>query len=579
MVKYTFMIKFFLFLFLLLFFPTTTYAINNPLSVSNNKVGIHLINPTNSEVEEAAGLVNTSGGSWGYVTVTIRRDDKDFDKWQNFFNELRRKHLIPLLRVTTIPEGNFWKAVEEGEADSWANFLDSLNWPTKNRYIIVYNEPNHGQEWGNSVDAKGYAKVLDQFITKLKAKNSDFFVLNAGLDASAPQKIPAYQDEVSYLTEMNQEVPGIFNKLDGWVSHSYPNPDYSGSPRSTGRGSIRNYLWELSILKGLGLTKDLPIFITETGWKHSEGLRTEGGYPTSEVVGQYLKQAFDEAWNDPRIAAVTPFLLDYQESPFDHFSFKRPSGQKNSVLGESSDASSKFYPQYQSLASLVKSSGQPVQLESGLLVEGEVYKSIVSGQSYDIPLTFKNTGQAIWGEKGPIKLVILKGGQALNADVEDSNARIEPGQTITYHFRVKSPQAGTYNISLALYDGPVKVDTQPLDFTTEVKSPVILVIKSSLQWKNNFAGEYLLSVLSAVGETTRKVVLGNKGVSEEIEAKDLLPDYQFYFTLNKPFYKPKTINQKLTSGVNTLDFGELQPDIGSAVLHPDQLWKLLPFSN
>lgn len=573
----------FLFLFIICYLILGTSkaeAVTNPLSVANNKVGIHLINPTNSEADEAADLVNSSGGGWGYVTVTIRSDDKDFDKWQNFFNELRKKHLIPLLRLATTPQGDFWKTADSNQVGSWANFLDSLNWPTRNRYVIIYNEPNHAQEWGNNVDAKSYARILDQFITTLKNKNGDFFVLNAGLDSSAPQKLPAYEDEINFLAEMNQEVPGIFNKLDGWVSHSYPNPDYSGSPNASGRGSIRNYQWELSVLNGLGLTKDLPIFITETGWKHSEGLKVDNSYPNSETVGQYLKQAFQEAWNDPKIVAVTPFLLDYQDSPFDHFSFKRPAESGiGTVLGASNDLSIQFYPQYISLAQLNKTPGQPIQLESGLLIEGEVYKSIVSGQSYDIPLTFKNTGQAIWGEKGPIKLVILRGGQPLDARIDESNSTIEPGQKLTYHLKVKSPQVGAYNVSLALYDGPVKVDTQPLDFTTEVKSPVVLVVKASLAWKKNLSGDYLLSVLSAVGESTRHIILGDKGISEEIEARDLLPDYQFYFTLKKPFYKPKTINQRLVSGINTLDFGELQPDIGSAILHPADLWKLLPFSN
>ncbi len=51
------------------------YAIYDPLSVSNNRFGIHILNP--SEVEKAAELVNSSGGDWGYVTIPIRANDRD----------------------------------------------------------------------------------------------------------------------------------------------------------------------------------------------------------------------------------------------------------------------------------------------------------------------------------------------------------------------------------------------------------------------------------------------------------------------------------------------------------------------
>ncbi len=100
-----------------------------------------------------------------------------------------------------------------------------------------------------------------------------------------------------------------------------------------------------------------------------------------------------------------------------------------------------------------------------------------------------------------------------------------------------------------------------------------------LGWKKDFAGTYILKVRGASGESAQSIVLNKEGVSGEIEARYLLPDYPFEFSLERPFYQPKTISQKVYTGVNILDFGVLQPDIISALLHPKEFWQLLPFSN
>src|SRR3990167_2731264 len=262
------MFKIFLFISLLIFnftlFTSTAKAVVDSLSVPNNKFGIHIISATPDESSPAAELVNTNG-DWGHITFLIESKDRNENKWQEFFNDLRRRHLIPIVRLATKPLNEHWERPYEGEEQAWADFLDSLNWPTKNRYVIIYNEPNHATEWGGVVDAKSYAQILDKMITALKIRSEDFFVMNAGFDASAPHKPPKYFDEVAFLKEMDKTVPGIFEKLDGWVSHSYPNPEFSGSPDALGRGTVRGWFWELQQLRNMGVVKNLPVFITETG--------------------------------------------------------------------------------------------------------------------------------------------------------------------------------------------------------------------------------------------------------------------------------------------------------------------------
>lgn len=569
----------FLYIYYQLINPDNVKAVVEPLQSPNNKFGIHIISATSDELKSAKELVNSSGGDWGYITVLIESKDRNVSKWQSFFDELRVNHLIPIVRLATQPEGVYWKRPYEGEEIAWADFLNNLNWPAKNRYVVIYNEPNQAQEWGNLVDAKSYARVLYKTITALKEKSDDFFVLNAGFDASAPEKRPSYQDEYTYLKEMESEVPGIFNRLDGWVSHSYPNPGFVGLPTSSGRGTVKTFEWELQVLSSLGVTKSLPVFITETGWKHAEGINFDKSLPLSEKVAQYYQYAFQSVWNNPRITAVTPFLLNYQEHPFDHFSLKKITGEKqdSKILGLQFP---EYYPIYETIANLPKNSGKPVQSNKAKLVGGEVYPSIVAQEEYFIPLTFKNIGQSIWNESGQIKLVAEEGKEALG--IQDiglpTEKKVKPNEEYTFYIKLKSKSKQKLKLALNLYQDNQRFENDSFGFEIEVKSPVVLRVKSSLLWKKDFSGEYFLSLPTIIGENIQKIILNNSGESDKIQVHYLLPDYDFDFTLKKPFYKPKTLHKHLVSGENELDFGTLQPDLRSAILQPKELWRLLPFS-
>ena len=120
---------------------------------------------------------------------------------------------------------------------------------------------------------------------------------------------------------MNEAVPGIFGKLDGWASHSYPQPNFSGSPLGTGRQSIRAYEEELKFLSEEFEIKNLPVFITETGWMHDVGKTFNNQYLSMDAVAENFKIAYKEVWlPDDRVVAVTPFSIWY-DTPFDHFSW------------------------------------------------------------------------------------------------------------------------------------------------------------------------------------------------------------------------------------------------------------------
>lgn len=348
-----------LFLLCLLFFlliPSKVNAIYNPLILPNNKFGIHIL--SENDISAAAALVNSAGGDWGYVTVVMRDDERDEKRWNNFFADLQQNHLIPIVRLATHLENNSWRVPSMDEAEKWADFLDNLSWPIQNRYIIFFNEPNHAKEWGGKVNPQEYALVLEKFITTFKNKNKDFFVLPAGLDLAAPQANQTI-DVYTYMTLMNRAVPRIFTLLDGWSSHSYPNPNFASKPDRTGRISIRGFEWELLVLRErFGVREDIPVFITETGWARSEQL-------TPGEIAENYRTAFTQIWTHRQIVAVTPFLLRYDESLFAPFSFAIPK------------AEAAYYPQYDTIKILPKLAGYPLGLQKtplGKLVEKDLLR-------------------------------------------------------------------------------------------------------------------------------------------------------------------------------------------------------------
>ncbi len=306
---------------LFLFLPNqTALAAENPVAVANNKVGIHIL--SGLELPQAAELVNSKGGDWGYVIVPIQSGDKDLIKWQKFMDDCKKYRVIPVIRLAT--EGDYfntsvWREPTPSDIIDFANFLNSLDWPTKNRYVIVFNEVNRGDEWGGAANPKEYAEILSFAVSVFKSKTPDFFMISAGLDNAAPEEGTKYMNQYSYLKRMNEAVPGIFNQLDGLSSHSYPNPGFSQPPDDKGQMGISSFVYERTLVKSMS-NKLLPVFITETGWvsdKVSDDQRAE-----------YYKKAFATVWNDPGVVAVMPFLLQAGAGPFEKFTFIKGNGEK-----------------------------------------------------------------------------------------------------------------------------------------------------------------------------------------------------------------------------------------------------------
>jgi len=394
---------FFVIIFLLSFKPT--FAVVDPSDIPNNKFGIHIF--SEKDLQNAANLVNSNGGDWGYVTLVITEAERDHDRWQKVFDQMRRLHLIPIVRLATKASGSTWDAPSEAEINNWVAFLNSLNWVVENRYIVINNEPNHAAEWGGRIDPAGYALYLKQISIKLKSASSDFFILPAGLDPSSTNTSTTMTENRFFL-QMKNAQPDVFNFIDGWTSHPYPN------------AGIDIYEQELSFIG-----KSLPVFITETGWPNNK-------YSESQISTN-LTKAFTNTWNNPKIIAVTPFILDYTASPFDIYSWKKNDGS--------------FYSYYFDIQKMAKIAGTPVQIESGQIFGAFAQPIIITGTDFVGAILAKNTGQTIWTQNN---MNIGNESGDLNLKAFSMNG-IEPTKLGMIFFRASQPQTeGFYTNSLFL---------------------------------------------------------------------------------------------------------------------------------
>jgi uncharacterized membrane protein (UPF0127 family) len=273
---------------------TPVHAFYDPRSVPNNKVGVHILNT--SELDAAAKLVNNNGGDWGYVTIPIQPTDRDRVKWQDFMHKAKDLHLIPIIRITTIPQGGTWATGQDTDLVDFANFLNELDWPIENRYIVLFNEVNRDTEWGGTVDPGKYAQIVKNARSIFKERSDNFFLLGPALDDSLPNSKTSLS-AATYLNQMAVIDPMVWSYFDGWVSHSYPNPGFTASPKKTGLQSIVSYKSEMSLLH----LAAKPIFITETGWDQTK--------IKDPLLSSYWNIAWKTWQQDGNVVVVTPFVL------------------------------------------------------------------------------------------------------------------------------------------------------------------------------------------------------------------------------------------------------------------------------
>jgi len=292
----------------------------------NNKFGMYMVIdastlPVETQMHDISKLVNSNGGDWGYVLTQMYLQDLNQSRWEKFFALASEYHLTPIIQLMT---NTFDYGVMETQLKENALFLNSINWPTSCRYVSVFNEVNAKEYWGDKIDPEGYALMLGKTIDIYKNENVDFFILNGSFNSSA-RTSAWYLDEEEYLKRMENAQPGIFKRIDGWASHPYPQPGFSGDyynpPSWYGvRDQIKNYTWEAELLQIYADVSGLPVFFTETGWAHQEGNNPQPEYKSSIVTAKYFDDAYRNIWlPDPNVKAIIPFI--YYLPGWDNFNW------------------------------------------------------------------------------------------------------------------------------------------------------------------------------------------------------------------------------------------------------------------
>ncbi len=279
-------------------------------------IGVHILNT--GELGEAKELITVDhADTWQYVTIPFTLADiEKKDEWQTFFDSAKVHKIIPLVRLATRFDDGSWSVPTRKDLVHLITALNTLSWPTDAHHIIIFNEVNHAKEWGGRIDPAQYADTLRFSIDWAKSENSNFVVLPAALDLAAPNGTQT-REAFTYLEQLHAADPDVLGRIDGWNSHSYPNPGFSASPLKTGKNSLRGYQYELAFLEKHGYPVK-PVYITETGWEESRYTR--------QALVAYYEYALKYIWSDPRIKAVTPFVLRGAPGPFAGFSFVDQSG-------------------------------------------------------------------------------------------------------------------------------------------------------------------------------------------------------------------------------------------------------------
>ncbi len=539
----------------------------------NNKVGISLLQPSSEDVLGASTLTNSTNGDWGYVTLVVQENDRDVRKWQDLFEQLREKHLIPIIRIATSPQGEVWRRPEEKDVKDWVDFFDKLNWVVEKRYIVLFNEPNHASEWGGEVDPSQYGKVAVAFAQAFRKANKDYVVMLAGLDAAAPQMPTQLWDNGEFLKEMckdKDQCVELFKNIDAWASHSYPNPGFSGSVWDTGKKSIRGYEYELDLLKQLGIEKNLPVFITETGW-------TIGNVSEATVAENY-RIAFSEVWGpDDRVQAVTPFVFKYLSQPFLEFSWKTDGG---------------YSAQYNVVKDLEKQKGTPLQIQKGSL-EISVPKMLLAQSTYHFSLHIQNKGQAIWSQNDGYVLSLDnigdEGLQALLSDVKTTKPFEEEWLPVT----IKTPtKPQTIQLSFLLNKNGETILTTKKQ-SIQIEPLPELILKTSLFPRltanaDNFEVQLF--------NTNEGLVFAKKGLSMRNGVihlntiSDIIPNENYRVVLVGYPYLPRQAIITFHKGINTISLKKLLPfdadnngrfdfnDIKTAFANPSFFTRFIPWN-
>lgn len=278
-------------------------------------VGMHILDPM--EISKVSDSLSQGDDQWTYVTIPITTNDLDHKKWRTFFETAHQQKIKPIIRLATTydPVTDAWHVPEKLDIVRFGQFFSAMPWSGE-RYIIMFNEPNHAKEWGGEVNPESYAEILRFAADWFNTEPFEYVVLPAGLDAAAPNGSET-MDSFTFIDAMMTAEPDLLSKIDVWNSHAYPNPAFSSSAYRSAKNAIDGWEYELEYLSD-NYGADLRVIITETGWDQRNISQWQ--------LTQYYQYALEYVWNDSRVKGITPFILNGNNGVFNHFSFLLPDG-------------------------------------------------------------------------------------------------------------------------------------------------------------------------------------------------------------------------------------------------------------
>ncbi len=302
---------------LILTFIFAFFLWSTPVYAKGEVLGIHIL--STGEIDQANTLLEHGDDKDKFVTIPLTLGDlnKSSD-WQSFFDKCHALKIRPIIRFATRFENGSWKKPTRIDVMALTQFLGALEWHRPELTVVLFNEPNHAQEWGGTLDPQGFAQVSIFAAQWLKTEPKTYTVLPAAMDLAADGHNQT-QEAFAYWQDALNEEPTLFEHFDGWNSHSYPNPAFAQSPSRTGKNSLRGYTNELEFIKKY-TSKEFPVYITETGWNQN--------VLTNIKLRTYFAEAYEQIWTkDSRIVAVTPFVLQGAPGTFAPFSFLDANGK------------------------------------------------------------------------------------------------------------------------------------------------------------------------------------------------------------------------------------------------------------
>jgi hypothetical protein len=351
-----------------------------------NKVGVQLMLADGGDlwsdyvwyhhVRYARQLVGDGGWVVEVVPLEDMTDPLRVARWQYFLDLCAEEQLVPVLRLATTydHQHQYWIAPPT-DADGrgyrdlgalYATFIASLRWPTSNHDVVLANEPNRGDEWGNAPDPAAYARFVVDVGAALHAVGAT--VLGPTLDTYAPNSRGQlldgvrYVDAETFLLGMAAADPRSLATFDVWAAHAYPLDPFREDPSKQtfriddldptaihrtpppgiyNRG-VNSYDWELWLAAPyLGArAATIPVLITETGWRHTSSAASPGDATHAEITSDLLATYVDLAFNgnhgrypslpstgwtpwddDPRVLGAALFALDGDPRYWSHSDF------------------------------------------------------------------------------------------------------------------------------------------------------------------------------------------------------------------------------------------------------------------